>query len=96
MSEPYEIIMTPDASLTCIENNSYFVGDCDDVSTFEGAIFKALGFPVRLVAIRTKSDDDSFYHVFIEVYLGDTWVRFDPTVAPGLIHKEYGRMIVNV
>jgi hypothetical protein len=95
-SEPYEIIFTPQSSLMSIQDHNYFVGDCDDVSTFEGALFVALGFQVRLVAIRTKANDDNFYHVFIEVYLGGDWQRFDATVSPGLIHKEYGRMVVNV
>jgi Transglutaminase-like superfamily len=96
MTEPYEIIMTPGASLTAIQDHNFFVGDCDDVSTFEAAIFKALGFATRLVAIRTKSSDNNFYHVFVEVYLANCWVRYDATIAPGIIHQEYGRMMVNV
>lgn len=95
-TEPYEIIMSPELSLQRIEEGGYFVGDCDDVATFEAAIYKAYGFPVRFVAIRTFIHDRNFQHVYLEVFINNIWVRFDPTVRVGLIHREFGRMELNV
>jgi hypothetical protein len=64
-------------------------------SRINSAIYKALGYPVRLVAIRYDSME--FQHVFVEVFLsGDGWVWIDPTVVPHTLHKEIERMVENV
>lgn len=94
--EPYEIILHPNLVLETIRNQGYLVGDCDDVATFEAAIFKTYGYPVRFVAIRTFIHDPNFQHVFIEVNINGNWIVFDPTVRPGLIHRQFGRMEVYV
>lgn len=84
--------MSPELSLQRISEGGYFVGDCDDVATFEASIYKAYGFNVRFVAIRTFINDPNFQHVYLEVLIDGTWLRFDPTVRVGLIHREFGRM----
>jgi transglutaminase-like putative cysteine protease len=61
----------------------YLEGDCDDVSTFYAAIFKALGVPARFVAIRYTPNNPNFEHVFAQAYDGRTWQTFDATVPAG-------------
>lgn len=95
-TEPFEIVAHPILLLDTINELGYFYGDCDDCATFEGTIFKALGFPVRFVAIRTQNDDPNFLHVFVEVQQNGEWLRYDCTVAPGTQLISYEDMIVYV
>jgi transglutaminase-like putative cysteine protease len=96
-SENIETVKSPLIDWQEIEENGYFTGDCDDVSVFEATVFKSLGFPVRLVAIRTQADNPDYLHVFIEVQTtNNQWIRLDPTVRAGLIHVSYGEMVMYV
>lgn len=58
-------------------------GDCDDVATFTAALAKTLGYPSRIVAIRTDPNDPNYDHVFVEVSDGGAWKTLDATVPPG-------------
>lgn len=88
-----EVIQTPQLMLEEIYQLGFFQGDCDDVTTFGAAILKALGYVVRLVAIRTNPSNPEFLHVFLEANTPYGWRRLDPTVQPGLIHVSYGSMV---
>lgn len=98
-----EIIRSPGFMLRDLETFGYFEGDCDDAATLYAALLKALGFPVRFVAIRFDSTPD-FKHVFIETYhmkivdaeVRSLWIRLDPTVELETIHHEVERMVMDV
>lgn len=93
-SENEEVIRTPEWMVGDLETLGYLEGDCDDIATFYAAVLKAFGFRVRLVAIR-YDETPEFKHVFVEV-LNVGWERVDPTVAPGTVHHETERMILEV
>lgn len=69
-------------------------GDCDDASIWSAAVFAALGYRVRLRAIR-YSDPQEFQHVFAEVYRV-RWVPSDLTVPPGETYNILESMVVYV
>jgi transglutaminase-like putative cysteine protease len=82
-----EIVRTPEfmlADMGRLDNGRVvgLEGDCDDASTFIAALAKALGYPVRFVAIRYHSDSPNFEHVFPQVYDGAHWMVVDVTVSP--------------
>ena len=92
--ENEEVIRTPQYMIQQLQESGKFEGDCDDVSTMLATIAKVMQWPVRLVAIRYKGD--AFEHVFVEVYDGQRWNVFDPTVQRGTDYKELERMTVAV
>jgi hypothetical protein len=93
--ENEEIVRTPARMVADFNTLGYFEGDCDDAATFYAAVIRAMGFPVRFVAIRYDPTPD-FKHVFIEYKNLFDWIRLDPTVAPGTQHIEVERMVENV
>lgn len=82
--EREEILRTPEFMLNDLESRlGYLEGDCDDISTFYAAIFKALSVPTRFVAIRYTPSHSNFEHVFTQAYDMAVWRTFDATVPPG-------------
>lgn len=79
-----------------LERYGTFFGDCDDVTTFLGCAFLAVGIPVRFVAIRTREGDPEFRHVFPEVDCGSGWKPVDLTIAPAKEIHDFGRMVENL
>lgn len=79
-----------------INRLGYLEGDCDDISTFYAAIFKSLGYPTRLVAIRYDVSNPNFEHVFTQAYSMAVWQTFDATVPPGTQIKAIETMIQGV
>jgi transglutaminase-like putative cysteine protease len=79
-----EILRTPEFMLNdVLVRLGYLEGDCDDISTFYAATFKALGLPSRFVAIRYTQEQPNFEHVFTQAYDMAVWQTFDATVAVG-------------
>ncbi len=104
--ESEELVRTVARMVEEIQTLGFFEGDCDDAATFYASILYTLGIPVRFVAIRYDRFNPEFQHVFVE-YDGHTfveyenevserWLRLDPTVAPGTVHRELERMIQDV
>jgi len=89
--EVEEIVRTPTFMWNEWQRTGYFEGDCDDVSVMLATIAKVLEYPVRYVAIRY--DDETFKHVFVEIFDGWRWRVFDPTVAPGTEYNAIERMV---
>ena len=96
--ESREVVRTVDFTLNDYLARGVIEGDCDDVATFQAAGIAALGFPVRLVAIRTDPEVADFLHVYIEALDAGQWRRFDPTVQSEIVNSEidFGRMEVFV
>jgi len=67
-----ETLATPDKTL------QMRVGDCDDMTVLLAAMLESVGYPTRFV-IEGYNDDAIWEHVYLEVYLLDTWVALDPT-----------------
>jgi len=93
--ESREVVRTIDYTLNDYLARGVIEGDCDDVATFHAAGLLALGYPVRLVAIRTDSLLPDFLHVYVEGYIENVWRRFDPTVDEEIVDREidYGRLV---
>ena len=94
--EHEEILRSPDFMMADLSRLGYIEGDCDDISIFVAALFRVLGCPVHFVAIRVKSDDTEFSHVFTEIWTGNGWYALDPTVKPGTRYRYAERMIEHV
>lgn len=92
MTEPYEIILSPDVAMDRLLAHGYFVGDCDDVATLTAAIFKTFELPTRYVAIRTQKGNPEYLHVFVEVFQDGHWIIYDATVPRTMIPTDYGRL----
>lgn len=90
--EEIETLISPETNLEILNKTGKLIGDCDDIAMFYAAIFYALGIPARFVAMKTKKNDPDFLHVVAEAFEDNRWKRFDPTVKPGLIQIDYGRM----
>lgn len=99
--ESEEILRTPQFMLRDMGRISQdrvigLEGDCDDIAGFLAAVTYTMGYPTRLVAIRTHSDNPSFEHVFSEANDGNQWVTLDPTVDPGTEIHSIDDMVVMV
>lgn len=82
--EREEILRTPEFMLNdALVRLGYLEGDCDDVSMFYAAVFKAMGARARFVAIRYTPNNPNFEHVFTQAYDMAVWQSFDATVPPG-------------
>ncbi len=54
-------------------------GVCRDYAILAAAILRAGNVPTKLVSGMIYDQDAFYYHAWIEVYSGVTWVPFDPT-----------------
>lgn len=91
--EREEVIRTPLFMARELQESGKFEGDCDDVSVMLAVTARLLGYAVRLVAIRNS---EHFEHVFVEIYDGERWRVFDPTVQRGTEYNQIERMVVRV
>jgi transglutaminase-like putative cysteine protease len=95
--ESEEILRTPEFMLNdALRRLGYLEGDCDDIATFYAAVFKVLGFPARLVAIRYTANNPNFEHVFAQAYDMAAWRTFDATVDAGTPIHAIDSIIVEV
>lgn len=85
-AEVSDAISTPDAILSAIQARGKAMGDCADFSTILGAIYIRLGWPVKLMWIKsahpTKGIED---HVWPAVYLDGHWIDAD-----GIVPEPFG------
>lgn len=91
--EEVETLYAPRFNVMFYRSNGYFTGDCDDVTMLYCAIFYVLGYNTRMVAMRTKREDENYYHVVPELFINNQWLRFDPTVPINTQHLYFGTMI---
>ncbi|MGH9896606.1 MAG: hypothetical protein ACREA0_32330 [bacterium] len=69
-------IRTPEYLLHEISRLGHAIGDCDDFVLLLGALYKALGFGVFLVAIGLA--DENLEHVYLHVVTPEGQVAADP------------------
>jgi hypothetical protein len=91
--EEVETLYSPMFNMERFIMGADIIGDCDDIAMFLAAVLRVRQYPVRFVAMRTKRNDPEFYHVVVEALENKKWKRFDPTVIPGLVQVDYGRMV---
>lgn len=84
VNDPYDIeyFKTPETIDEEIDRTGFFLGDCDDASTYLAALLKSAGYAPAFVTI-TPLDSSSFdyAHVFVGVYSPslEQWIFMDPT-----------------
>jgi transglutaminase-like putative cysteine protease len=65
-----EAVQTPTMTLSIGQ------GDCDDKATLTAALLESINHPTRFRAVGPDSD---LSHVYIETYIGKTWIASDTT-----------------
>jgi len=93
VDEEIETLYAPEYNMMYLLEKGTLIGDCDDISMFYAAVFKALGYRVRFVAMKTRPNDPEFRHVVVEILNGNHWQRCDATVEPNTIQIDYGVMV---
>lgn len=96
MPETIETLLYPDYMLNGLEMSGRLVGDCDDITTLHATLLTALGFPVRLVAIRSARDNSNYDHVYLEANLNGEWIMFDVTIPLHTDVEFYSRVAIPV
>jgi len=84
VNDPFdiELLKSPDVSDAEIERTGFFMGDCDDASTYLAALLKSVGYaPYFIVATPADSDSFDLSHVYVKVNIPsmDLWITLDPT-----------------
>lgn len=96
LHEPYEIVHTPINTYEQISQHGFFIGDCDDASTFIATLLCIAGYPTRFVVIRTDEQNKDFQHVYVEFFDGQHWYSVDPTVTGGTDHQYLERHVMAI
>lgn len=96
MPENIETLVAPEYMLLGLANNGVMSGDCDDISTLQGAVYKCLSIPVRYVAIRSDSSKPDYDHVFCEVKVNNDWIVYDVTLPLGFQIDYVARVTMEV
>lgn len=96
LPEEIETLVAPEYMLLNLENNGKVSGDCDDISTLQAAIYKALNIPVKFTAIRSERDNPNYDHVFVEVQVKGMWVPYDVTTPLGTSLQYVQRVSMEV
>jgi transglutaminase-like putative cysteine protease len=71
-------------------------GDCDDKAIASGAWAHLNGIPFRFVAV-SRYSDRPLHHVFTEMYIGNSWIAFDPTYSFNVLGRpmcEYPQRVL--
>ncbi len=84
VNDPYdiELVKSPEVSDDEINRTGFFMGDCDDASTYLAALLKSVGYqPYFAIAAPTDQSGFDYSHVYVKVVVpdsGDT-LTLDPT-----------------
>ncbi len=68
INDPYdiELVKAPDLADAEVEKTGFFMGDCDDASTYLAALLKSVGYsPYFAVAAPTDTDSFDLSHVYV-------------------------------
>ena len=69
--------------------------DCDDFVILGGSLLRSIGIPVRIVIIGADpSAPDGYSHIYLQAFMGDAWVGFDPSVNESKFGWEPPRFTV--
>lgn len=77
-----------------IENQGFFMGDCDDATAYLSALLLSVGYPTALVVVSpVHSPTMDFRHIYLRTWYNKarTWIGLDPT-AKG---KPFGWEVPN-
>jgi transglutaminase-like putative cysteine protease len=81
-------IMRPNASIGVLRDAREILrtkeGVCRDYATLAATLMRAAGIPTKLVTGAVYSGDGFYYHAWVENWVGDRWIAFDPTLGGGL------------
>jgi hypothetical protein len=73
-----EMLATPRYLLTQVARRYMVQGDCDDAAILGGALAKAIGLRVKLIALGFFRKDAPLSHVYAIIY-GRRWLSLDTT-----------------
>lgn len=100
------VIFTPNtsnANTSAVDTLIEQVGVCRDFAHLMIALCRALNIPARFVSGTDYGADPALgppdFHAYVEVYLGDRWVIFDPSgtaIPMGLLRVGTGRDAADV
>ncbi|MDQ2985827.1 MAG: transglutaminase-like domain-containing protein [Armatimonadota bacterium] len=81
-------IMKPNASIGVLRDAREILktkeGVCRDYATLAATLMRSAGIPTKLVTGAVYSGDAFYYHAWVEGFVGDRWIAFDPTMGGGL------------
>lgn len=81
-------IMKPNASIGVLRDAREILktkeGVCRDYATLAATLMRSAGIPTKLVTGAVYSNGGFYYHAWVEVFTGDRWIAFDPTLGGGL------------
>lgn len=89
-----EVLHTPHELAQQLLSDGFARGDCDDAAVIGAALARALGFPVRLVALGFAGEMGPLTHVYADVWTGRRWADLDVTkpnqgALPAVSRTEY-------
>jgi hypothetical protein len=80
-------IMRPNASIGVLRDAREILktkeGVCRDYATLAATLMRSAGIPTKLVTGAVYSQDGFYYHAWVETYVGDRWIAYDPTLGGG-------------
>lgn len=87
--EGAELLQEVDAIL------NHRAADCDDFVILGGSLLRSIGIPVQIVIIGADSRaPNAFSHIYLQAFMGDAWVGFDPSVTTATFGWEPERYTV--
>jgi hypothetical protein len=90
-------IMTPKASVGMLRDAREIwrtkEGVCRDYATLAATLMRAAGIPTKLVTGAVYADGAFYYHAWIEVWDGRTWMALDPTLNGGLADPTHIKFV---
>lgn len=95
ISEPEELLITPERMIYDIRTRGCAYGDCDDVTMLSAALASVMGFRTRFRAVGIQPDG-SYAHVYCEVEVSEQ--RFLPvdTTIPFYPFKGKDTLVLEV
>jgi transglutaminase-like putative cysteine protease len=87
-----EVLMRPYFTMNMLG----YGGDCDDKTIALASYCRLVGITYRFMAVRSEGEK-MLHHVFLQCYIRDKWITFDPTYSFnrfGRERKKYAEYVV--
>jgi hypothetical protein len=90
--------MQPDASIAVLRNANEVLdsgrGVCRDYAILTATLMRAAGIPARLATGLVSWDGDFYYHAWVSIYDGKSWVGVDSTTGDAQISAAHVELAV--
>ena len=64
-------------------------GDCNEHSYLFTALARSAGVPAKVIAGLTYHEGKFYYHAWVAVYIGGSWIEMDPTLGQELVDATH-------